>query len=291
MKSAGESDGAKGVFARTLVRLRQDAGFKTPYAYYHRNGGRRVFPFTFAYYLKLERGKHLPRPEWLPIMLAILRIPPTDEAYHGFVSDFLKDLFVTEENYRSLVAPLLRDKAGGDPEQRAKKRLITNNAYHVTEAQCKVLLSDPAAYWAFECLVNDYGSLDAEELAKITGLPVPALKNGLAKLVKLGLAKKTAAERFKSPLAGRFYVLPMGFPGYEEARRRMAGVFDGMIAKRGAVLHESGVILRADEASMRRAISAFRGACESTAAYSVHDKVEGGGLFLIQTRLRKVFDF
>lgn len=280
-----------GIFARTLVRLRQDAGFKTPYAYYHRNGGRHVFPFTFAYYLKLERGKHLPRPEWLPILLGILRIPPTDEAYHLFVTDFLKDLFVTEENYRSLVAPLLRAHSGGDPEQRAKKRLITGQAYHLTEAQCRVLLSDPAAYWAFECLVNDFGSFDVEELAKLTGLPVPAMKKGVAKLLALKLAKKTAAKRYKSPLAGRFYVLPMGFAGYEQLRKKMAGVFDEMIARKGSVLHESGVILRADEGAMRRAISAFRGVLESTAAYSVHDKVEGGGMFIIQTRLRKAFDF
>ncbi len=280
-----------GAFARTLIRLRQDAGFKTPYAYYHRNGGRRVFPFTFAYYLKLERGKHLPRAEWLPILLGILRIPPTDDAYHLFVTDYLKDLFVTEENYRSLVLPLLREQSGGDSEQRAKKRLITGQAYHLTEPQCRVLLSDPAAYWAFECLVNDFGSFDAEELAKIIGLPAASVKAGLAKLVSLKLAKKTSANRYKSPIAGRFYVLPMGFPGYEKLRLRMAGLYEDMIARRGAVLHESGVIIRTDEGAMRRAISAFRGVLESTAAYSVHDKVEGGGLFIIQTRLRKAFDF
>src|SRR5579885_2903577 len=102
-----------GLFARSLERLRLEAGFPTPYAFYHRNGGRRVFPFTFAYYLKLERGRHLPRPEWLPVLLSLLRLPPSEELYGRFVTDYLRDHFGSEENYRSLVEPLLAPARAG----------------------------------------------------------------------------------------------------------------------------------------------------------------------------------
>ena len=273
------------------MRLRRDAGFHTPYAYYHRNGGRRVFPFTFAYYLKLERGKHLPRPEWLPLLLALLRVPPTDEMHRLFVLDFLKDLFVTEESFRSLVAPLLRDPAPAGLASRAAKRLIQEQAYHLTEAQCRGLIADPAAYWAFECMVNDRGSFTAAELAKVSGFPEAAVARGLKRLSALRLAKRSSAGRWKSPLSGKYYVMPMAFPGYAQLHKRYAGLVDGMIAGRGAVLHESGVTVRTDEAAMRRSVTALRDALESASAYSLHDKAEGTGLFFLQTRVRKAFDF
>ncbi len=278
-------------FAQTLTRLRRDAGFHTPYAYYHRNGGRRVFPFTFAYYLKLERGKHLPRPEWLPLLLALLRVPPTDEMHRLFVLDYLKDLFVTEETFRSLVAPLLRDAVPAPLASRAAKRLIQDQAYHLTEAQCRGLIAEPAAYWAFECLVNDRGSFTAEELAEPLGLPEAVVARGLKRLAALKLAKRAVSGRWKSPLAGKYYVMPMAFPGYAALHKRFAGMVDAMIARRGVVLHESGVTVRTDEASMRRAVSALRDALESASAYSTHDKAEGSGIFFLQTRVRKAFDF
>ena len=278
-------------FASTLVRLRRDAGFHTPYAYYHRNGGRRVFPFTFAYYLKLERGKHLPRPEWLPLLLALLRVPPTDEMHRQFVLDFLKDLFVTDESFRSLVAPLLRDPAPAGLAARAAKRLISDQAYHLTEAQCRGLITEPAAYWIFECMVNDRGSFTPDELASALGAPEAVVSRALKRLASLKLAKRSSAGRWKSPLSGKYYVMPVAFPGYTALHKRFAAMVDDMIAKRGAVLHESGVTVRTDEASMRRAVTALRDALESASAYATHDKVEGSGIFFLQTRVRKAFDF
>lgn len=280
-----------GLFSKSLERLRLESGFTTPYAFYHRNGGRHVFPFTFAYYLKLERGKHLPRPEWLPVLLSLLRIPPSDELYRRFVTDYLRDHFGTEENYRSLIGPLLSSKNEKNYGQQTTKRLLSEQAYHITPAQYKAIVGDEATYWAFECLVNDRGSFGPEELAKITGLPKAALAAGLRKLVVHKLARRVSAGKCKSPLAGKFYMFPRSFPGLEAYRKKLAKHIDGMVARRGAVTHESGVMIRAEEGAVHRSIAAMRDALEASTAYSVYDKAEGSGVFLLQIRARKALDF
>lgn len=278
-------------FSASLARLRREAGFPTPYAFYHRNGGRRVFPFTFAYYLKLERGKHLPRPEWLPVLLSLLRIPPTDELYRTFVTDYLRDHFGTEENYRSLIGPLLRSKHEDSYAQQTVKRLLSEQAYHLTPAQYKAVVGDAATYWAFECLVNDRGSFSAEELAKVTGLPKAALAAGLKTLVAHKLAKRATGGKVRSPLAGKFYMFPRAFPGIADWQKKLRRHLDEMTARRGAVLHDSGMVIRAEEGAVHRSVAALRDALENSTAYSVYEKAEGSGVFHLRVQVRKALDF
>ncbi|MBI5245871.1 MAG: hypothetical protein HY923_01720 [Elusimicrobia bacterium] len=279
------------LFSKSLERLRLESGFTTPYAFYHRNGGRHVFPFTFAYYLKLERGQHLPRPEWLPILLSLLRIPPSDELYQRFVTDYLRDHFGTEENFQSMLGPLLISKHEKNDGQQTAKRLLSEQAYHITPAQYKAIVGDAATYWAFECLVNDRGTYDSAGLAKITGLPKASLEAGLKKLVKHKLARRVSAGKYKSPLTGKFYMFPRTFPGLEIYRRKLARHIEQMVAQRGSLTHGSGVIIRAEEGAVHRSIAAMRDALEASTAYSVYEKAEGSAVFLLQIRARKAFDF
>ncbi|TPW21040.1 MAG: hypothetical protein FD126_1087 [Elusimicrobia bacterium] len=187
-----------GLFSKSLVRLRIESGFTAPYAFYHRNGGRRVFPFTFAYYLKLERGEHLPRPEWLPILLSLMRIPPSNELYRRFVTDYLRDHFGTEENFQSLVGPLLATKHERRDDQQTAKRLLSEQVYHLTPTQYKAIVSNAATYWAFECLVNDRGSFGPDDLARITGLPKAAFEAALKTLVAQKVARRVSGGNVKA---------------------------------------------------------------------------------------------
>ena len=280
-----------GLFSKSLERLRVESGFKTPYAFYHRNGGRRVFPFTFAYYLKLEQGKHLPRPQWLPLLINLLRIPPSEELYRRFVTDYLRDHFGSEENFQSLLGPLLRSEHEKNYEQQAVKRLISRQAYHLTPEQYKAVVSDAAAYWAFECLVNDRASFGPAELAAITGLPKTALEAGLKRLASQKLARPVSGGKYKSPLAGKFYVFPRSFPGIEDENKKLARHVAEMVSRRGSVLRESSVLIRAEEGAVRRAISALNDALETSQAFAVHEKAEGSGFFRLDISARKAADF
>ncbi|MBI5245872.1 MAG: hypothetical protein HY923_01725 [Elusimicrobia bacterium] len=279
------------LFSKSLERLRLESGFTTPYAFYHRNGGRHVFPFTFAYYLKLERGQHLPRPEWLPILLSLLRIPPSDELYRRFITDYLRDHFGTEANFQSLLGPLLISKHEKKYGQQATKRLLTEQSYHITPKQFQAIVSDAPTYWAFECLVNDRGSFDAAELSQVTGLPKSSLEAGLKKLVAQKLARRVTKGKYKSPLAGKYYVFPKDFPDIEHYYVKLRRYQSEMVARSGAVVHQSGVMIRAEEGAVRRSITAMRDALEAATAYSVYEKAEGSGIFILQIRTRKAFDF
>lgn len=279
-----------GRFASSLARVRAEAGFATPYAFYHKNGGRKVFPCTFAYYLRLERGAALPRPEWLALFLTLLRIPPADALWRQFVVDYLRDHF-GEEAYQSALAPLLRPAEAADVRQQAVRRLVSERAYHLSPAQFRVVISDEAAYWCFECLVNERGALSPDELAAISGQPAGKVKAALKRLAGAKLAKPAAGGRWKSPIAGRFYVFPPAYDGFERDRRRRLDFLNAMTERRGAQLFRAGVVLRSDEASMRRSLGAFTDAMEGASAFCVYEKGEGSALYQVETRIRRLLPF
>lgn len=280
-----------GRFAAALARIREEAGFKTSYAFFHKNGGVRVFPCTFAYYLRIERGKALPRPEWLPVFMALLRIPPADSLRRQLVVDYLREHFRSEEAFQSMVAPLLRPAEAPDVHQQTVRRLVSERAYHLTPEQFKAAISDDAAYWSFECLVNERGALTPAELAAETGESSPKVKAGLKRLARAKLAKEVGGGRWKSPLSGKFYVFPQVYPGHEADRVRRHGILDRMAVRKGASLFHAGVVLRADEASMRRGIGAFTDTMEGISAYCAYEKGEGTGLYHVETRIRRLLPF
>ncbi|MFH2204490.1 MAG: hypothetical protein ABIJ96_15350 [Elusimicrobiota bacterium] len=98
-------------FAELLIRQRQAAGFPTAYAFYHRNGGRGKFNFTFAYYAKIERGKALPRGEWLPPLLTLLKLSPSSPARRDILLAYLRDLLGDDDIFDGHFIPLLKSPA------------------------------------------------------------------------------------------------------------------------------------------------------------------------------------
>jgi len=280
-----------GRFASALARIRTEAGFKTAYAFFHKNGGRRVFPCTFPYYLRIERGQALPRPEWLPIFMTLLRIPPTDALWRQFIVDYLRDHFGTEEAFQSAVAPLLRPAEVSGMQQQTVRRLVSERAYHLTPEQFQTVISDDAAYWSFECLVNERGALTPAELARETGESEAKVKASLKRLAKAKLAKAVGGGRWKSPISGKFYVFPQGYPGHEPDRLKRHVIVDRMTSRKGAWLFHANVVLRAEDASMRRSIGAFTDAMEGVSAYCVYEKGENTGLYQVETRTRRLLSF
>ena len=86
-------------------------------------------------------------------------------------------------------------------------------------------------------------------------------------------------------------MFPRVFPGIEIHRKKLAKHIDEMVARRGAITHESGVMIRAEEGSVLRSIAAMRDALEASTAYSVYEKAEGSAVFYLQISARKALDF
>lgn len=280
-----------GRFAASLARVRAEAGFPTAYAFFHKNGGRKVFPCTFAYYLRIERGKALPRPEWLGLFLTLLRIPPADALWRSFIVDYLRDHFGTEEAFQSAVAPLLRPAETAGLHQQAIRRLVSERARHLTPDQFRAVVSDDASYWCFECLVNEKGALSVAELCAVIGRPEPKIRAALKRLAAAKLVKTAGKDRWKSPLSGSFYVFPPTYSNAPQDQAKRRGYMDAAESERGASLFRAGVVLRADEASMRRCIGAFTDAMEGATAYCVYEKGEATGLYQVDTRIRRLLPF
>lgn len=280
-----------GRFSRELARLRQESGFATPYAFYHRNGGRRVFPFTFAYYLKVERGESLPRAAWVPRLLSLLRIPPTQALHRSFALAYLEDSLGADA-YDALIGPYLAPppQAGPATEQ-LTKRLMSEQAVHLSAAQASGLASDEAAYWCFECLSNDRAGLTEDGLAAATGLPARALRAGLARLAALKLAKGKPGGRWKSPLAGRFYTFPRDYPALKRDRERLRALHDRMAERRGADLFTGALLLRAEDGAMRRVAADVAAALETSGAWAVDAGGERTGLYKLEARVRRLTVF
>ena len=63
------------LFSEMLKKYRREAGFISAYSYYHDNGGKTVFRFSYRMYLLIEQGKILPPHGSIPVLLLSLPWP------------------------------------------------------------------------------------------------------------------------------------------------------------------------------------------------------------------------
>lgn len=275
-------------FGPALARLRRDAGFSTPYAFYHRSGGRRMFPFTFQYYLKIEAGKSVPRPDWVPVLVSALRVAPSHAVYRDLVCDYLRDLCGKEETFAALISPLM---ASATPEGQGPaliRRLLYSRAYPLSLKQFEALAASEAAYWAFEYLSNTDEAMDAAELSRRTGLPAKALAQAMAKLTALKLLRKASGGRWRCHLVGRRLVYPSESAATTRARKAVRGYIEAMAERTAGPQTRSGFIFRSTEGNILAAAGDVRARLEQAAAASVYDALDGTALYYLDFRARRV---
>ncbi len=157
-------------FNRSFIRLRTQNGFKTAYNFYHSNGGRRVFQFTYAHYLKIERGGSLPQPAALSIMLKLLRMTLPSPERKALIGDYLRDLCGDDAAYDDLFATLL-----SAPEAPARGKtlplVLGRLAVNITPAQFQAVVSSPEATGCYMLFANIPDALTLEQVAERLGSP------------------------------------------------------------------------------------------------------------------------
>ena len=90
-------------FSEALLSLRREAGFPSAYRFYHRNGGRRHFGFTYVHYLRLEKGAKAPRAEAFGAIIKALRLAPAAEGARLMFRAYLLDVLGSPEAYELIV--------------------------------------------------------------------------------------------------------------------------------------------------------------------------------------------
>lgn len=278
-----------GDFSKCLVRLRREAGFPSAYRFYHSNGGRRTFPFTYVHYLRIEKGVSLPKPAWLARCLTALRLSPGEPGCRELSLSFIRDLLGSEQAFETLLAPLLgRAEDRRPPGAEALRWLKAHHAVHLSPEQFKTLAGDEATYWCSEVLLNDAGSWTAGELARAAGLEEADARAGLRRLAAAGLARRTTKGRFKARQAGKFYTFPGRLAGMAGALERVRGYWQRRLRREGREVLTRNELVRAESSAMRRYASALAETMDSANAYATHAKGEDTGLYLIESKVSRL---
>lgn len=278
-----------GNFAKRLVQARLAAGFKSGYAFYHNNGGRRHFPFTYVHYLRIERGVSLPRPQWLGKVLTALRLSPGEAGCRRLFLSFMEDQLETREAFELVLGPLLC-RHPGDAALGAglPPALKAEHAVHLTPEQFKTVAADEASYWCSEILANDGGAWSPETLARKTGLSEKAIRQALDRLAAAGLARKSGSGSYKSRRPGKYHTFPGRLEGLRGDLAKIEKYWDAMSRRAGAEVAARVEVARAEPGFIRRYASTLTETVEAAAAGSVHSAGDDTALYLVEAKIRKL---
>ena len=275
-------------FAANLIRARAAAGFDTAYKFYHRNGGRKHFAFTFVHYMRIEKGESVPKPEWLERIFLALRLLPTQAEARDLLMSYLRASLGGGRCAEYVLAPLFSGQApaAGGPD--AMTWMKANSSVHLSPEEFTAMASSEAAYWCAEALCSDGGSWAPGELAKKLSLDAKAAAKALESLKKAGLALKTAAGKYKCRHQGKFFT----YPGRLEGMGPQLATINGYLEKSGGPdFFERLELVRAEEGAMSNYRLHLAQAMDAANAYASHSAGRDTGFYLIKLRMRRLKTF
>ena len=280
-------------FSASLLALRREAGFPSAYRFYHRNGGRKHFGFTYVHYLRLEKGAKAPRAEAFGAILKALRLAPSHEGARKLFRAYLLDVLGSQEAYEMVVGGLAETAPKVSPTlaEGGFERLKREHLMHMNVEQFTAVSRDESGYWISELLLNDQNSWDAKECAAKVGGTEADAAAALERLKKAKLLRETSPGRYRTRAPGKFWTFPGRTKGMEPLLDRVRGYWDKMAAKRGGPFGERLELVRASSSVMRQYMNALHRAVDEANLAATHDKGEDTALFLIEGRVRTLLPF
>lgn len=273
-------------FGAVLTRLRESAGFPTPFAFYRGRDGRRALGLSFPNYLKLERGQSLPQAKRLEPLLAALGLELGSPGAKELVRAYLGSLLGSER---------LLDVAAGAPAsdpippswmlaETAARQAISLRKVQLSMDQYRALAKDACAYACHVVLCNTAAWLPVKDLAKEVGRPAREVSRALAALGQAGLAE-TQNGKARSPLAGRFVTPPSPTP-------LMASIYAALKKHReawaGRVVDSKYLILRARPEGLERYLPHLADAVNLSAIYGDVKPADDSALYLVEAKVSRV---
>lgn len=281
-------------FAGLWIKLRRDAGFKTPYEFYSRSGGRSVLQMSFVTYWKIEKGRILPKAERLGVLVSRLRLSADSPAVGDLARIYLRSLLGTEQAYdwmmRAISAQLSRPSSGTMADK-AMQRAVWEDVCRLSVEQNEAILQDYASYWAFMLLANDAGTWEPGELAKRIGVKKPELSRALKSLGKLKLLKLQPYGKVGCPLAGRHVRLPPQEALRQGVRHRFREYHERMIKTRGTLVSQSYSMPRAEEVELSSYFPHLNNAVTNAVVYSAAEGSPRTAQFLVEGNVYRLFPF
>ncbi|MBI5246372.1 MAG: hypothetical protein HY923_04275 [Elusimicrobia bacterium] len=280
-------------FSEALLALRREAGFPSAYRFYHRNGGRRHFGFTYVHYLRLEKGAKAPRAEAFGAILKALRLAPAQDGARKMFQAYLLDVLGSPEAYELVVGGLSATAPQVSPTlaQGGFDRLKREHLMHMNVEQFTAVSHDETSYWTSELLLNDGDSWDAAMIVERLGCPAKDAAAALERLAKAKLLRATSPGRYRTRQPGKFWTFPGRTKGMEPLLDRVRGYWDAMAKRRGGPFGERLELVRASSSVMRQYMNALHHAVDEANLAATHSKGEDTALFLIEGRVRRLLPF
>lgn len=276
-------------FSENLKKARAAAGFNTAYKFYHSNGGRRHFGFTFVHYLRVEKGGSFPGPEGLERIFIALRLLPTQGEARELLVSYLRGYLGKGADY--ILNPLLSleaQPAGGSagPMQWMK----AHNSVHLDPAEFTAMAASPVSYWCMEALCNDSGAWSPKELAAKLGFEQKKTADALESLRKAGLAVKSGAGKYRCRHQGKFFTYPGRLEGMGPALDAVKKYW-AEAGKSAGDFFERVELVRAEDGAVSNYRLQLAQAMDGANAYATHAGSATSGFFLIETRIKKLRKF
>lgn len=280
------------IFSKKLVQLRKDAGFPTAYRFYHDNGGKGMLKISYRKYLLIEQGKSLPSIDRLNIFLFALRIVNKSAEANDFVAAWLKTL-VGEENYGSLIEPLISPKPGTpgySPMQEAMKKALSDKKYYLDPGQVEVIAASKNNYLCFTAVSNDSGAWSREDFSARIGVPLKDVSKSLKELASAKLVKEIKKGVYKCPFAGAMLEYPH-MATLDPSLMKKMNDHDAKLVAEGAPVWTNSGIIRADEVALRSFFPIMGLNICTAQTYAITEKTDRSALFMIEGRITKLRKF
>ena len=280
-------------FSEALLALRREAGFPSAYRFYHRNGGRRHFGFTYVHYLRLEKGAKAPRAEAFGAILKALRLAPAADGARALFRSYLLDVLGSPEAYELIVGSVSAAVPSVSPTlaEGGFDRLKREHLMHMNIEQFTAVSHDETSYWTSEMLLNDNGTWAPKDVADLLGCTPAEAAVALDRLTKAKLLRATSPGRYKTRQPGKFWTFPGRSKGMEPLLDRVRVYWDAMAKRRGGPFGERLELVRASSSVMRQYMNALHHAVDEANLAATHSKGEDTALFLIEGRVRRLLPF
>ena len=285
-----------GRFAKTLLGRRKERGYPTAYSFYHKNGARKTFGFSYHHYLLIEKGMRLPSQNSLKAILGALGLETT--AFYAERKELLLLFMKALLNGDPLFDPLFKAGRSGmgesasEPAESLESELLkstatkqTGDVPRMTKEQAEAVTNNPAAFWILNWLLQSGHPASPEQLRIDLAYSEADVTAALSLLVKNNLAKARKDGSFETSFAETDLFLPVSV--HQNRSKWLSDQIQGKIKTLKANPSYYGYLLMAVDDDERLAVvyNLFRDALRKSYLLRPRGAVSSGSLVAIEARV------
>jgi len=277
-------------FCDCLVSARRKAGFKTAYQFYVSNGGAKTWPFSFAHYTHIEKGRTLPKPDHLPFIISMMRFVPDRADMLAILDCYLRE-YLGDGAGAEYITGMLADKERKPAPVR--DHAVWNkqaNSHHLSPEQLQTMAADACTYWCSVVLTLDNTEYTARSMSSSIGYPGKKVSLSFEKLRRAGLAVKTDSGRYRNAYGDKMLTLP-AMKMLRPEMSRIEGYMTNRERNTGEYRLKQVLMLRMERGAMNGFKADLCKALGNSQAYNTTVKTADTGFFVLRAEIVELGNF